>query len=107
MRRVHLRGHPKILKRLLVNVGECNLGPFFLHVIGVGTPWSLQGRTAALFRPQLRRLRDCGAFQDISGRSSCRLCRARPLRGATRAHPHEGGDFRLRLPGHPAGEVRE
>ena len=56
MRRVHLRGHPNILKRLLVHVAGCNLGLLLRHLIGVGTPRSLQGRAAARFRALLGRL---------------------------------------------------
>ena len=44
MRRVHLRGHPNIRKRLLVHVAGCNLGLLLRQMIGVGTPRSLQGR---------------------------------------------------------------
>ena len=44
MRRVHLRGHPNILKRLLVQVCGVNLGLLMRHLTGVGTPRSLQGR---------------------------------------------------------------
>ena len=44
MRRVHLRGHPNILKRLLVHVAGLNLGLLLRHLTGVGTPRSLQGR---------------------------------------------------------------
>ena len=62
MRRVHLRGHPNIRKRLLVHVAGCNLGLLLRHLIGVGTPRSLQGRAAALFRALFRQCRDCGAF---------------------------------------------
>ena len=58
MRRVHLRGHPNILKRLLVHVAGCNLGLLLRHLTGVGTPRSLQGRAAALFRALIRRLRE-------------------------------------------------
>ena len=47
MRRVHLRGHPNILKRLLVQVCGVNLGLLMRHLTGVGTPRSLQGRAAA------------------------------------------------------------
>ena len=64
MRRVHLRGHPNIRKRLLVHVAGCNLGLLLRHLIGVGTPRSLQGRAAALFRALFRQFRDCGAFWD-------------------------------------------
>ncbi len=49
MRRVHLRGYPNILKRLLVHVAGCNLGLLLRQLIGVGTPRSLQGRAAAVF----------------------------------------------------------
>ena len=54
MRRVHLRGHPNILKRLLVHVAGCNLGLLLRHVIGVGTPRSLQGRAVGLFCALMR-----------------------------------------------------
>ena len=57
MRRVHRRGHPNIRKRLLVHVAGCNLGLLLRQMIGVGTPRSLQGRTAALFRALFRRFR--------------------------------------------------
>ena len=48
MRRVHLRGHSNILKRLLVHVCGFNLGLLMRQLTGVGTPRSLQGRAAAL-----------------------------------------------------------
>ena len=64
MRQVHLRGHPNIPKRLLVHVAGCNLGLLLRHLIGVGTPRSLQGRAAALFRALFWQFRDCGAFWD-------------------------------------------
>ena len=40
MRRVHLRGHPNILKRLLVQVCGFNLGLLMRQLMGVGTPRS-------------------------------------------------------------------
>ena len=46
MRRSHLRGHPNILKRLLVQVCGVNLGLLMRHLTGVGRPRSLQGRAA-------------------------------------------------------------
>ena len=49
MRRVHLRGHPNILKRLLVQFAGCNLGLLSRQMIGVATPRSLHGRAAAVF----------------------------------------------------------
>jgi len=48
MRRVHLREHPNILKRLLVQVCGFNLGVLLRQLTGVGTPRSLQGRAAAV-----------------------------------------------------------
>ena len=57
MRRVHLRGHPNILKRLLVHVCGFNLGLLMRQLTGVGTPRSLQGRAAAV----------CGALIGLLG----------------------------------------
>jgi transposase len=47
MRRVHLRGHTNIRKRLLIHAGGFNLGLLMRRLIGVGTPRGLQGRLAA------------------------------------------------------------
>ena len=44
MRRTHLRGHPNILKRLLIHLGAFNLGLLLRHRFGSGTPRGLQGR---------------------------------------------------------------
>lgn len=43
LRRIHLRGHPNILKRLIVHAGAFNLGLLMRHVFGRGTPRGLQG----------------------------------------------------------------
>jgi transposase len=48
MRRVHLRGHTNILKRVLLHTAALNLGLLMRTLFGVGTPRSLQGRAAAL-----------------------------------------------------------
>ena len=48
MRRIHLRGHANILKRLLVHISGFNLALLMRSLIGIGTPRSLQGRLAAL-----------------------------------------------------------
>ena len=48
MRRVYLRGHTNILKRLLIHTGGFNLGLLMRTLIGVGTPRGLQGRLAAV-----------------------------------------------------------
>ena len=49
MRRVYLRGHDNIRKRLLVHAGGLNLGLLMRNLFGVGTPRGLQGCAAALF----------------------------------------------------------
>lgn len=49
MRRVHLRGHENILKRVLVHAGALNLGLLMRTLFGVGTPRALQGRVVAIF----------------------------------------------------------
>lgn len=41
MRRVHLRGHRNILKRLLIHVAGLNLGLLMRKLVGVGTPRGL------------------------------------------------------------------
>ena len=59
MRRVHLRGHPNILKRLLVQVCGVNLGLLLRHLTGIGTPRSLQGRASALVEALIGLLSGC------------------------------------------------
>ena len=57
LRRVHLRGHANVLKRVLVQVCGGNLGLLMRTLTGVGTPRSLQGRATALFDALIRALR--------------------------------------------------
>ena len=47
MRRTHLRGHPNILKRLLIHVAGFNLGLMMRKLFGLGKPRSLQDGLAA------------------------------------------------------------
>jgi transposase len=42
MRRTHLRGHPNILKRLLIHAAGFNLSLILRRVLGIGTPRRLQ-----------------------------------------------------------------
>jgi transposase len=49
MRRIFLRGHQNILKRILLHAAALNLGLLMRTLFGVGTPRSLQGRVAAFF----------------------------------------------------------
>jgi transposase len=44
LRRVYLRGHSNILKRVLIHTAALNLGLLMRRLVGVGTPRSLQGR---------------------------------------------------------------
>lgn len=48
LRRVYLRSHPNILKRVLIHTAAMNLGLLMRTLFGVGTPRGLQGRLAAL-----------------------------------------------------------
>ena len=50
LRRVYLRGHRNILKRVLLHAAALNLGLLMRTLTGVGTPRSLQGHAAALLR---------------------------------------------------------
>ena len=56
MRRVHLRRHPNILKRLLVHAAAFNLGLVMRQLLGHGTPRGLQGCRLNGFSASLRLL---------------------------------------------------
>lgn len=43
-------GHSNILKRLLIHAGAFNLGRLLRHLVGIGTPRSLQGRSGRVLR---------------------------------------------------------
>jgi len=45
MRRIHLRGHENIGKRLLIHAGAFNLGLAMRKITGFGTPRGMRGRT--------------------------------------------------------------
>ena len=61
MRRVHLRRHPNILKRLLVHVAAFNLGLVMRRLLGRGTPRGLQGWRLDLLLALLRLLSEVWA----------------------------------------------
>ena len=44
MRRVWVRGHDNVRKRVLIQAAACNIGLLLRRQTGVGTPRSLQGR---------------------------------------------------------------
>ena len=48
LRRVYLRGHANILKRVLIHAGGLNLGLLMRHLIGVGTPPQSPGPCSGL-----------------------------------------------------------
>lgn len=51
MRRVHLRGHTNILKRLLIHIGGFNLGLLMRRLIGVGTPRGCRAESSPFSAP--------------------------------------------------------
>jgi len=80
MRRTHLRGHPRILKRLLVHVAGFNLALVMRTVFGIGKPRSLQSLAATV----------CNVFSDLVHRIWA---------GCTRLSRHLAPpEARLRLP---------
>ena len=68
MRRVYLRGHTNILKRLLIHTGGFNLGLLMRQLIGVGTPRGLQGRLRAVVAALLALIRSLLLFVTSHGR---------------------------------------
>jgi transposase len=68
MRRVYLRGHTNILKRLLIHTGGFNLGLLMRQLIGVGTPRGLQGRLLAVIATLLALARPLGELVPGRGR---------------------------------------
>jgi len=54
MRRTHLRGHPKILKRPLIHVAGFNLGLLMRQMFGIGKPRRAQDGLGALLGCVLR-----------------------------------------------------
>ena len=57
MRRVYLRGHANIRKRVLIHAGGFNLGLLMRKLIGVGTPRGLQGRLGVVLAALLMLIR--------------------------------------------------
>ena len=76
MRRVHLRGHTNILKRVLIHAGGFNLGLLMRQLMGVGTPRGLQGRLSTVLAGLLALIRLCresGRRHGLPVRLSSRL----------------------------------
>jgi transposase len=70
MRRVYLRGHMNILKRLLIHTGGFNLGLLMRQLIGVGTPRGLQGRLSAVVAALLALI---GSLRELANRYGRRM----------------------------------
>ena len=72
MRRLHLRRHPNILKRLLVHAAAFNLGLVMRQLLGRGTPRGLQGCRLDLFLALLRLLTRVWSSQtSLGGHGEC------------------------------------
>ena len=65
MRRTHLRGHEKILKRLLIHVAASNLSLLMRTLFGIGKPKVLQGLAEKVLAA-LRGL--CRLLEEVIGR---------------------------------------
>ena len=77
MRRVYLRGHMNILKRLLIHTGGFNLGLLMRQLIGVGTPRGLQGRLSAVVAALLALI---GSLRELANRHGRRMRQVLPLK---------------------------
>lgn len=62
LRRTHLKGHERILKRLLIHVAGCNLALLMRTFFGLGTPRGLQGLACRVFRTFCAWIADLWAF---------------------------------------------
>ena len=58
MRRVWVRGHENVRKRVLIQAAACNIGLLLRRLTGVGTPRSLQGRAVSAICRLIGRLID-------------------------------------------------
>ena len=58
MRRVWVRGHENVRKRVLIQAAACNIGLLLRRQTGIGTPRSLQGRAVSVICRLIGRLID-------------------------------------------------
>ena len=58
MRRVWVRGHENVRKRVLIQAAACNIGLLLRRQTGIGTPRSLQGRAVSAICRLIGRLID-------------------------------------------------
>jgi hypothetical protein len=78
MRRVHLRGHTNILKRLLIHTGGFNLGLLMRQLIGVGTARGQQGRLSVVVTMLLAVMASLKT-RPLATRHRCRLRQRSPF----------------------------
>jgi transposase len=90
MRRVHLRGHTNILKRLLIHTGGFNLGLLMRQLMGVGTPRGLQGRLSAVLAALLALIGSLRELASSHGRPVRKVLPLQPRWIATFGAVHIG-----------------
>jgi transposase len=88
MRRVYLRGHTNIRKRLLTHTGGFNLGLLMRQLIGVGTPRGLQGRVDVILvcLVMLIRSRRASVTRRWSARRLCHDLDVAPIANVATVH---------------------
>ena len=75
MRRVWVRGHDNVRKRVLIQAAACNIGLLLRHQSGVGTPRSLQGRAvSAIFGLITRWVGRCEHLLRVLALRGPRIC---------------------------------
>ena len=84
LRRVWVRGHENVRKRVLVQAAGCNLGLLLRRLTGVGTPRSLQGRALSAILGLIERLMDL--WGRLNGLWGGQMGSGRPL-GLSRSPP--------------------
>ena len=84
MRRTHLRGHPNILKRLLIHASAFNLGILMRQVFGRGTPRGLQGDPLGAGALDIALAMLC---ERLGATTHARLASLRLLPRVSRTHP--------------------
>jgi transposase len=80
LRRIHLRGHRNIVKRVLVHVAGFNLGLVMQKVAGHGTPRGFQGRLQRLLATLLDLLRSARRLVQLAADSDADAFLYRPRR---------------------------
>lgn len=86
MRRTHLRGHPNILKRLLLHVGAFNLSLVLRKKLGAGTPRGLAALKKRLAGGSATVPRGLRSRSDALSRVTAPRLRANSLAGALPSH---------------------